>query len=72
MTDCAVFQNDAGGVSVVYPANAAAMTVAFAKANVPAGKAFKIIDAATLPGRDTRALWTVDPLTLTDGVGERT
>lgn len=69
MTICAVYQNDAGGVSVVYAANAA-MTVPFAKANVPAGKPFKLIDAATLPPRADRAFWTVDPLTLTDGTGE--
>jgi hypothetical protein len=43
---------------------------AIAQKDVPAGKPYKIIDAADLPtDRTNRNAWTVDEADLTDGVG---
>jgi hypothetical protein len=40
---------------------------------VPAGKPYKIIDAAELPAdRSARNAWTVDEADLTDGIGADT
>lgn len=68
-----IFKNDAGGVSIIVPAPEAVATYgidAIAKKDVPAGKPYKIVDAADIPtGRSLRDAWTVDVADLTDGVG---
>jgi hypothetical protein len=43
--------------------------MAIALKDVPAGKPFKIIDAADLPTDVPQEAWTVDEADLTDGVG---
>ena len=66
-----VYQNDDGGVSVIAPNYAAGYTVKDAKAAIPPGKPYKIVDVADIPtDRSERMAWTVDPADLTDGVGE--
>ena len=67
-----LFKTDDGGVSVIYPTPEALATYkidAIAKKDVPAGKPYKIIDAADLPDRSQRNQWDVDEADLTDGVG---
>lgn len=66
-----VYQNDDGGVSVIAPNYAGGYTVEDAKAAIPAGKPYKVVDVADIPAdRSERMAWTVDPADLTDGVGE--
>lgn len=73
MSKVIIFQSDQGGVAVFHPAPAAIEQydlAAIAGAVVPAGKPYKIIDAADLPAdRSLRDAWTVDEADLTDGVG---
>lgn len=73
MNKVVIYQNDEGGVAVVIPTPEALGLYgieAIALKDVPAGKPFKIIDAAALPSDQTfRNAWEVDPATLTDGVG---
>ena len=67
-----IFKNDEGGVSVIHPTPEALAIYgieAIALKDVPAGKAYKIIDASELPDRELRAQWDVDEADLTDGVG---
>lgn len=67
-----IYKNDEGGVSVIHPTQEALDTYgieAIALKDVPAGKPFKIIDAADLPDRSLRNQWDVDEADLTDGVG---
>lgn len=67
-----IYQNDQGGVVVIYPTAEALAQYgiqAIAEKDVPEGKPFKIIDVADLPDRSTRALWEVNAVDLTDGVG---
>lgn len=68
MSKVVVFINDKGTASVVYPTPEAIELYgleAVALKDVPAGKPFKIIDVSEVPEGD----WTIDPATLTDGVG---
>lgn len=73
MTKVVIFQNNEGGVAIFHPAPAAVEQyglAAIAGAVVPAGKPYKIIDAADVPAdRSLRDAWTVDEADLTDGVG---
>lgn len=73
MNQVIIFQNDEGGVSVIYPTQEAldSHTIAeIAIKDVPAGRPFKIIAASEIPtDRTERNLWTVDPALLTDGIG---
>jgi len=73
MDQVIVYQNDTGGVAVCVP-TAEALGVwgieAIALKDVPAGRPFKIVNAADLPpdGPFFNA-WEVDAAALTDGVG---
>ena len=73
MTQVIIYQNDEGGVSVVYPTPEAIAhhTIAeIAIKDVPAGKPFKIVDVSEIPtDRTMRGAWTIDAAELTDGVG---
>jgi len=73
MSQRIIFQNDDGGVSVIIPTPEALDAhgiMAIAIKDVPAGKPFKIVDAADIPSdRSERDAWTVDEADLTDGVG---
>lgn len=68
-----IFQNDEGGVSIVIPTQEALEKYgieAIAKKDVPAGKPYKIVDAADIPtDRSLRDAWTVEVADLTDGIG---
>lgn len=73
MTQCVIYKNDDGGVSIIIPAPEALEKYgiqAIAEKDVPEGKPYKIIDASEIPtDRTFRAAWTVDEADLTDGVG---
>ena len=68
-----IFKNDQGGVSVIIPSPEALEKYSIqsiAIKDVPAGKKFKIVDAADIPtDRSEREAWTVDEADLTDGIG---
>lgn len=68
-----IFKNNDGGVSVIIPTQEAIDAhglEAIAIKDVPAGKKFKLIDAADIPSdRSERNAWTVDDADLDDGVG---
>lgn len=68
-----VYKNDEGGVSVIIPTLEALDMYgveAIARKDVPAGKPYKIVDAADIPAdRAEREAWTVDEAELTDGIG---
>lgn len=65
-----IYQNDAGGVSIVIPADCGLTMQQIAELSVPLGKPYKIIDAADVPeDRSARDGWTVDLADLTDGIG---
>lgn len=61
------------GIAVIYPTPEAVALYgveAIALKDVPAGLAFKIVDASDIPtDRTQRNLWTVDEADLTDGIG---
>ena len=53
-----IFPQENGGVSVITPAPEFADQIeAVAAKDVPAGKAWRIIDAVDLPSRDSRDNW---------------
>jgi hypothetical protein len=68
-----IYKNNEGGVSVIIPTPEALEQhgiQAIAIKDVPAGKKFKIVDAADIPSdRSERDAWTVEEADLTDGVG---
>jgi hypothetical protein len=52
-----IFPNDNGGISVIIPAE----SVEAAMKDIPAGKPWKIVDAADIPAtREFRDAWTAD------------
>jgi len=71
MNPCVIYNQDNGIPVVLYPSKEALDAygiMAIAIKDVPAGKKFKIVDAADLP--DTpQETWTVNESDLTDGVG---
>ena len=73
MTQRIIYNQDNGVVAVIIPTPEALEQhgiQAIAIKDVPAGKPFKIVDAADVPSdRTFRAAWEVDAATLTDGVG---
>ena len=66
-----IYQNEAGGVSVIIPApNSGMATEEIAAKDVPTGLPYKIVDVVDIPtDRTDRAWWSVDVADLTDGVG---
>ena len=68
-----IYKTDEGGVAVIIPTPEAIEQhgiQAIAIKDVPAGKPYKIIDAADIPSdRSQRNAWVVDEATLTDGIG---
>jgi hypothetical protein len=68
-----IYKTDEGGVAAIIPTQKALEQYgiqAIAIKDVPAGKKFKIVDAADIPSdRSDRDAWTVDEADLTDGVG---
>jgi len=72
MTKRIIYQNDAGGVSIIIPAPNTGLDVEeIASKDVPTGRPYKIVDVSEIPSdRTARDLWTVDEADLTDGVGQ--
>jgi hypothetical protein len=71
MTECIIYNQDNGIPAVVMPTQEALDAhgiMAIAIKDVPAGKPFKIIDAADLPDAPQET-WVVNEADLTDGVG---
>jgi hypothetical protein len=68
-----IYNQDNGVVAVIIPTPEALEKYgiqAIAIKDVPAGKKFKIVDAADIPSdRSDRDAWTVDEADLTDGIG---
>ena len=68
-----IYKTDEGGIAIIIPTPEALEQhgiQAIAIKDVPAGKPFKILDAADIPSdRSERDAWTVDDALLTDGVG---
>ena len=66
-----IYKND-DGVAVIVPSPKWAGTIEeLAKKDVPTGKKYKIVDAASISSdRSFRGAWEVDEAQLTDGVGE--
>ena len=68
-----IYNQDNGVVAVIIPTPEALEQhgiQAIAIKDVPAGKKFKIVDAADIPSdRSERDAWTVADALLTDGVG---
>lgn len=73
MTQVILYKQDSGVIAIIRPADEALALYgieAIALKDVPAGRPFKIVDAADIPtDRTQRNLWTVDEADLTDGVG---
>ena len=73
MTKVIIYQNNQGGVAIVRPTEQCLQEhtiLEIAIKDVPAGKPFKIVDAADIPSdRSARNAWTVDEAELTDGIG---
>ena len=55
-----IFPNDDGGVSVIIPSDNCGLSVEdIARKDVPAGKAYQIVDVADVPSdRSSRNAWT--------------
>jgi hypothetical protein len=68
-----IYNQDNGVVAVIVPSPEALEQhgiQAIAIKDVPAGRKFKLVDAADIPSdRSDRDAWTVDDALLTDGVG---
>jgi hypothetical protein len=68
-----IYNQDNGVVAVIIPtpeALAQHTIMEIAIKDVPAGKPFKIVNAADIPSdRTFREAWTVSVLELTDGIG---
>ena len=67
-----IYKQDNGIPAVVMPTEEALEQhgiMAIAIKDVPAGKPFKIVDAADLPTDEPQEAWVVDEADLTDGVG---
>lgn len=73
MTQLIIYKQDNGTVAIIRPTPEALADYgiqAIAQKDVPAGKPYKIIDAALVPAdRSQRDSWTVDDADLTDGIG---
>jgi hypothetical protein len=73
MNQVIIYNQDNGVVAVIIPTQEALEKYgiqAIAIKDVPAGKPFKIVDAADIPSdRSDRDAWTVDEADLTDGIG---
>lgn len=69
MEQVIVFQNDAGGVSVIHPTGELPIEEV-ARKDVPSGARYAIVDTDTIPiDRTFRSAWEVEHGNLNDGVG---
>ena len=71
MTKRIIYQNDTGGITLVTPfVDCGIPLEEIARKDVPAGKAYAILDIADIPSDFTFFdAWEVDPTLLTDGIG---
>jgi hypothetical protein len=72
MTQCIIYNQDNGIPAVLVPTPeclAEHSIQEIAIKDVPAGKPFKIVNAADLPQDVPQEAWVVDDADLTDGVG---
>ena len=72
MTQVIIYKQDNGIPAFVMPTQEALDQhgiMAIAIKDVPAGKPFKILDAAELPQDVPQEVWVVDEEHLTDGIG---
>jgi hypothetical protein len=72
MNQVIIYNQENGIPAVVIPTQEALDAhgiMAIAIKDVPAGKKFKIVDAADLPTDIPQEAWTVDESELTDGIG---
>jgi hypothetical protein len=72
MTQVIIYNQDNGIPAVVMPTQEALDAhgiYEIAIKDVPAGKKFKIVDAADLPQDTPQEAWVVDDADLTDGIG---
>ena len=54
-----VYQNDEGGISIIVPADCGLTVEEIAAKDVPAGKAYNIVDVSEIPtDRTFRDAWT--------------
>ena len=54
-----VYQNDEGGISIIVPADCGLTIEEIAAKDVPAGKAYNIVDVSEIPtDRTFRGAWT--------------
>ena len=64
-----IYKTESGGVAVIIPTGELSLEETAAK-DVPAGRPYKIVDAADIPSdRTFRNAWEIDEAELTDGVG---
>ena len=64
-----IYKTESGGVAVLVPTGEISLEETAAK-DVPAGRPYKIVDAADIPSdRTFRDAWEIDEAELTDGVG---
>ena len=64
-----IYKTESGGVAVIVPTGELTLEETAAK-DVPAGRPYKIVDAADIPSdRTFRDAWEIDEAELTDGVG---
>ena len=64
-----IYKTDEGGVAVIVPTGELTLEETAAK-DVPAGRPYKIVDAADIPSdRTFRNAWEIDEAELKDGVG---
>lgn len=65
-----IYPTEAGRVAVLIPGDCGLSIEQIAAKDVPAGRPYKIVDAADIPSdRAERDLWEVDAADLTCGVG---
>ena len=54
-----VYQNDEGGISIIVPADCGLTIEEIASKDVPAGKAYNIVDVSEIPtDREFRGAWS--------------
>jgi hypothetical protein len=72
MTQVIIFKQDNGVPAVIMPTQEALNKYgiqAIAQKDVPHGKPYKIVDAASLPQNVPQEAWVIDDADLNDGVG---
>lgn len=73
MNKSIIFKNNEGGISIIHPTEQAISKYTIeqiANKDVPAGKAYAIVDRSEIPSdRTFRDAWTIDDELLVHGIG---